>query len=124
MFESATAEWEWFHDELCLFYPSKCELHSYSPEKSSVQRQILGGGLVPGRGQFKLPIPVSANEVSIKTMMLLGYTGKIEYDSTGCVIARDDKWTGLASREKQKETWQDNRNVIKFCTITSQTCSG
>ena len=79
------------------------------PDKSTFQRKVLGGGLVPGRGQFISPEPINMNEISIKTMRLLGYTGKIEYDNAGNVIPRDDKWI---------QDWRAEKNRKKYGKIT------
>ena len=100
---------EFFHDELCLFDSSKCNLYTLMPDKSTFQRKVLGGGLVPGRGQFISPEPINMNEISIKTMRLLGYTGKIEYDNAGNVIPRDDKWI---------QDWRAEKNRKKYGKIT------
>jgi len=97
---------EKFHDEICLFNPSKCNIivkktsnHNLTPSSTRT-----GGNQISSHGQYISEEPIDMNAIKIKIMRLVGYTGKIEYDENNMVIDRDYKWI---------TEWRNEQNRMK-----------
>lgn len=53
---------------------------------------IIGGKYTESHGRYISNEPIDMNAIKIKTMRLVGYTGKIEYDENNEVIERNYQW--------------------------------
>ena len=104
-FDGYIAPYQWpssihglFHDEICLFDLSECNL-VYNTHYQIVRAGGGSTGQIVSTGQIMTNDTRTENEMAIFTMKAMGYDGPHKYKKNGAIVERSYEWIKAYNRK-------------------------